>query len=201
MDANQAETLFEEYRDFIKKIVSYKCYKFNIQDENCKDCLQTIYEKLIENNYDRIRKFVGNSSFKTYIGTVVHRLFIDNCIPTPIAQRSKSIDDENAPELPSKDPSSEEQLANKRILSALYACIDEMKKEVMTAEDILIFKMRFIDNLTISEIARRIGKTRHKVDYRINHILDLLRKCLKKTGITEEEFVLYLKNLEKREGK
>ncbi|KJR43186.1 hypothetical protein MCHI_000917 [Candidatus Magnetoovum chiemensis] len=53
MDANQAIALFEEQMDFIKKIVSYKCRKVNIQNEDCKDCLHDVYEGLIWDNYCR----------------------------------------------------------------------------------------------------------------------------------------------------
>lgn len=70
------ETNLKHIEDIIKSV----CWRNNLDRDAAEDFSSHVKLQLIENNYDRIRKFQGKSSFKTYLTVVINRLFIDQLI-------------------------------------------------------------------------------------------------------------------------
>lgn len=70
------ETLDTHYYDLLK-VIRNVCYKHSIEGKDVEDFTSYVVEKLIENDYRRIRAFRGKSSLTTYLYTVVTRLSID----------------------------------------------------------------------------------------------------------------------------
>jgi len=68
------------YKDHLKQIdevIGIICRKHGIAHEEEKDFAQHVHLQLIENDYKKLRAFKGSSSLKTYLHTVISRIFID----------------------------------------------------------------------------------------------------------------------------
>jgi RNA polymerase sigma factor (sigma-70 family) len=68
------------YVDNLKQIneaISIICRKHCMGSDEEKDFAQHVHLQLIENDYKKIRAYKGNSKFKTYLHTVISRIFID----------------------------------------------------------------------------------------------------------------------------
>ncbi len=55
----------------------------------------------------------------------------------------------------------------------------------LSGEERLLLNMRFVDNINISEIARRIKKERREVDRKLKAILRRLRNAIGKVDIED----------------
>ena len=70
----------EYYKDHLKQIneaISIICRKHGMAYDEEKDFAQHVHLQLIENDYKKLRSFKGSSSLKTYLYTVISRIFID----------------------------------------------------------------------------------------------------------------------------
>ena len=68
------------YTDHFKPIneaISIICRKYEMSRDEEKDFAQHVHLQLIENDYKILRAFKGNSCLKTYLHTVISRIFID----------------------------------------------------------------------------------------------------------------------------
>lgn len=68
------------YADNIKQIneaISIICRRYSMTRDDEKDFAQQVHLHLIENDYRKLRAYKGNSSLKTYLYTVISRIFID----------------------------------------------------------------------------------------------------------------------------
>ncbi|MEO5357379.1 MAG: sigma-70 family RNA polymerase sigma factor [Nitrospirae bacterium YQR-1] len=72
-----AEKYLEENLPVIKQAIKSLCAKYDVGGPELQDCTGRVLEKLIEEDYKKIRAYGGRSSFKTYITTVVRCLIID----------------------------------------------------------------------------------------------------------------------------
>ncbi len=70
----------EYYADHIKLIneaICIICRKYGMAFDEEEDFAQHVHLQLIENDYRKLRAYKGNSSLKTYLYTVISRIFID----------------------------------------------------------------------------------------------------------------------------
>jgi len=68
------------YNDHLKQIneaISIICRKHGMARDEEKDFAQHVHLQLIENDYKKLRAYQGSSSLKTYLYTVISRIFID----------------------------------------------------------------------------------------------------------------------------
>ncbi len=68
------------YADHLKQIneaISIICRKHGMTRDEEKDFAQNVHLQLIENDYKKLRAYKGKSSLKTYLYTVISRIFID----------------------------------------------------------------------------------------------------------------------------
>ncbi len=69
--------LFETHYLCVGEILGYISRRHRLTSEDREDFASFTMFKLVENDYARIRKFRGESQFKTYLTVVVQRLFLD----------------------------------------------------------------------------------------------------------------------------
>ncbi len=69
--------LLQYHLDTIRKTIAAICFRHGLTGDGADDFSQEVMEHLIADDYRVFREFSGNSSFRTYIQTVVTRLFID----------------------------------------------------------------------------------------------------------------------------
>lgn len=77
MDCSEAKRLFVSNLTVTNKIIEKYCRMHNVRGNEVDDCRSYVYEKLIDNDYKKIREFKGNSSYKTFITVVITRILID----------------------------------------------------------------------------------------------------------------------------
>ncbi len=68
------------YQDHLKEIneaISIICRKHGMSCDEEKDFAQHVHLQLVEDDYRKLRAYEGRSSLKTYLHTVISRIFID----------------------------------------------------------------------------------------------------------------------------
>ncbi|MEO7963155.1 MAG: sigma-70 family RNA polymerase sigma factor [Gemmatimonadaceae bacterium] len=66
-----------QHLDYIDRTSRYLTRRAGIRSDEADDCVSWIKLRLIENDYAAIRKFRGESGFKTFVTTVVAKLVLD----------------------------------------------------------------------------------------------------------------------------
>jgi RNA polymerase sigma factor (sigma-70 family) len=74
------ESLFVSHLPLIDSIISQVCRRHHLSAGEVEDVSSEIKLRLIERNYEVLRRFQGRSSLRTYLIVVVHRLFLDHRI-------------------------------------------------------------------------------------------------------------------------
>ena len=77
MNSEEAKSLFESNLSMTEEIIRKRCRKYSFDNNLIDEFCSFVYEKLIDNDYKKIRDFKGKSSYKTYITVVISRIFID----------------------------------------------------------------------------------------------------------------------------
>lgn len=73
----RARELFASAYPCIRQIIGYVARRHRLDEEECAEFSSYVTLKLVEKDYARLRKFRGASSLRTYLTTVVQRLFLD----------------------------------------------------------------------------------------------------------------------------
>ncbi len=68
---------FEENLELIYDVIQFVCRKSQLYGEDAEDFQSETLVKLMAEDYLVLRKFQGKSSLKTYLNTVIHRIFQD----------------------------------------------------------------------------------------------------------------------------
>ncbi|MGH7489945.1 MAG: hypothetical protein ACREMY_30715, partial [bacterium] len=71
------ETAFLSLLPTIDRIVSFVCRRNNLGPAEADDFRSLVRLKLIENDYDVLRRYQGRSTLRTYLTVVVQRRFLD----------------------------------------------------------------------------------------------------------------------------
>ena len=71
------EQLFLDHLPLAERLVKFAVRRYHFSPEEAEDFRGKVMEKLIEDDYARIRKWKGKSSLPTFLGTVVNRLALD----------------------------------------------------------------------------------------------------------------------------
>lgn len=69
--------ILEENLSLIENIVRSRCRSHGIFGSDADDFVSMVRLELMEDDYKKIRDFKGRSTFKTYLHTVVSRIFLD----------------------------------------------------------------------------------------------------------------------------
>ena len=73
---NPAE-MYTSHLDLIAQVVRFVCRRNQISDEDAGDFTSHVHLRCLEDDYAIFRKFLGNSSLRTYLVTVIHRWYQD----------------------------------------------------------------------------------------------------------------------------
>lgn len=72
-----AEKLFLNHLDLIDQVIRFVCRRHCVGAEGVEDFESFVKLRFVSDDYRILRSFQGRSSLKTYLVTVVHRLFLD----------------------------------------------------------------------------------------------------------------------------
>jgi RNA polymerase sigma factor (sigma-70 family) len=75
-----AREVFENNLTLIHEVIRHVARRHRLRTEEREDLVSSVLLRLIEDDYKIFRSFRGKSSLRTYLVTVVHRLFLDSRI-------------------------------------------------------------------------------------------------------------------------
>jgi len=238
-------SLIERNIKHIEDTIRSICIRHDIDDEEAEEFAAYVKYRLVEDDYKIIRKFKGISHIKTYLHTVISRIFLDekrkqqgrwrsskkaqNMGEAAVRleeliykynytfdeayevlkinykltldkneaydmalklKRKKAKDikiegEELLVNIPSRGLRPDEALHKKKLIEIqgqIETIIDAMRQR-LSAEDRLILKMRFEDNLKVSVIAKVLMRNRNDIDKGIKSILGELKEGILRKGI------------------
>lgn len=73
----QGRRLFEVHYPLVEELVRFVARRNRLCSDEREDFASYAMLKLVENDYARVRKYRGDSSFRTYLTVVMQRLFLD----------------------------------------------------------------------------------------------------------------------------
>ena len=89
MDKEEAKSFLESNFKIIQGVINKACRRYNLDGGDADEFSSIVYEKLLDDDYKKIRSFGGSSSFSTYITAVISHIFIDTII-RPVKGRWKA---------------------------------------------------------------------------------------------------------------
>jgi RNA polymerase sigma factor for flagellar operon FliA len=72
------EALYLEHRATIERVIAFICRRHRLSLDECEDFSSEVRVRLVENDYEVLRRHQGRSSLATYLTVVVHRLLLDH---------------------------------------------------------------------------------------------------------------------------
>ena len=72
---SDGENFFLANLSLVKRIVAFICARHHLNAAEAQDFESIVYVKLVEDDYARLRKFKQQSSLKSFLFTVIRRLF------------------------------------------------------------------------------------------------------------------------------
>jgi RNA polymerase sigma factor (sigma-70 family) len=76
-ESESGEALFLAELPLIERVIAFVCARHHVWHEEAEDFASYVKLKFIENSYAVLDKFEARSTLKTYLTTVVHRMFLD----------------------------------------------------------------------------------------------------------------------------
>jgi RNA polymerase sigma factor for flagellar operon FliA len=76
-DTPSSDALYLSQRPLIEEVIGFVCRRRSLRGEHAEDFAGHVRLKLVESDYDVLRKFQGRSSLKTYLAVVIERLALD----------------------------------------------------------------------------------------------------------------------------
>jgi len=76
-DASEAERFFLQHLPTIERVIAFVCRRNRVSGAEADDVRSLVQLKLIENDYESLRRFRGQSTLRTYLTVVIQRRFLD----------------------------------------------------------------------------------------------------------------------------
>lgn len=76
-DIPSSDALYLSQRPLIEEVIGFVCRRRGLRGEHAEDFAGHVRLKLVESDYEVLRKFQGRSSLKTYLAVVIERLALD----------------------------------------------------------------------------------------------------------------------------
>lgn len=178
-DRLNPEALFLEHLGWIDKVAALACRKYGMRDTEAEDFASWIKIELTEDDYAVFRNFRGEGELKTYLATVVVRLFHEYVRK----QRGGW-----HPVIVTPDPGAAPSRADERVAAAQTDAqqgVDALVRvlEQLAPEDRIIVKMHFADGRTLAEVARALHLEQKQIYRRLERLRMLLRQSLEAEGV------------------
>lgn len=150
-DERPGETFARLYDEFMPKVFRY--IRFRVNDERVtEDLTSAVFEKGLV-NFSRYN--ADRAAFSTWIFTITRNVVIDHY---RTAGRKRNVPLDEAAELPSKDPSTEEAAEKSAERERLRMCIESLSREEQE-----IIRLKFAGEFNNREIAKILGLSESNV--------------------------------------
>ena len=168
---------FEAFGDLVtlyeKKIYNY-CLRMTNRREDAEDLTQEVFVRV----YKGLKGFQGNSQFSTWIFRIAHNICIDHYrkskFTTVSLNQPKNEEDQREMDLPSEDPTPEEEALRKEQQEFLLKCIGELRLEYKT-----VIILRDIQHHSYEEIAEILDVPLGTVKSHISRARSALREAVR----------------------
>jgi RNA polymerase sigma factor (sigma-70 family) len=161
----------------LERLLKYKGYT-----------LDQAYE-MFQTSYSNLRK---TAPTRDSLEKIVTQLKIKPKVKLVLLDDYDSYNQLTVTETPGDVMVQQELLRNKKRVIEMIAHI----RNKLNPEDKLIIKFRFVDDLSLSEIARRLKTTRYNAAMHLERILSSLKNELIKQGIKKEEMKELIENFD-----
>jgi RNA polymerase sigma factor (sigma-70 family) len=249
--ASTGEELFMANLKMIDQTIAFVARRYHLSSTSSEEFASVVHLKLIQNDYEVLRRFRSQSSFRSYISAVVQHLCLDyrtaqwgKWRPSAEARRlgpqaellerlitrdghthdeaislvnanhmsqgdsvseqelralierlplkpsRQFIDESSLRGLPaSDDPDLESQAEDRsardrelvKVLGDIIATLD--------SDDQTFLRMRFEDNMTTAQMARKLLKDQRSVYQRFKYLMQLMRTKFEERGISEVDII------------
>jgi RNA polymerase sigma factor (sigma-70 family) len=158
---NEETGILLAYYGYIVSVVEYHAKRFDLDHD---DALNFVLDKLAANDYKKIRAYRGESSFKTFITTVVARLIYT--YGRKVGSREKKVG-ELSHDVP--DPNVRNPLEflieveGERFKEKALQCLPGILKN-LTKQEQRIIRMKYEWELKISTVSKTLGISRYRVE-------------------------------------
>lgn len=170
------EVLIRRANPYLYKIG--RAYKYNHED------VQDLMQDTFINAYTNLKKFESRSSFKTWL----IKIMLNNCNRKrqKFSYKNETVSEEkitekSTPMFSSKPSSSEKVVINKELSHVIENAIEHIPEEYR-----MVFTLREINGLSITETAEVLDITEANVKVRLNRAKGMLRKGIE-TMYTPED--------------
>ncbi|NLB40770.1 MAG: sigma-70 family RNA polymerase sigma factor [Clostridiales bacterium] len=168
---------FEAFGELIslyeKKIYNY-CLRMTNRREDAEDLTQEVFVRV----YKALKGFKGNSQFSTWIFRIAHNICIDHYrkskLTTFSLNQPRNEEDQREMDLPSEDPTPEEEALRKEQQEFLLKCIEELRPEYKT-----VIILRDIQHHSYEEIAEILDVPLGTVKSHISRARSALRETVR----------------------
>jgi RNA polymerase sigma factor (sigma-70 family) len=210
--ARGGERQFREALPLIKDVLDLLCRQNCLPGVDEAEFRSLAFGKLIENDYDVLRRFSGKSTLRTFLLVVLQRALLDHRArqwgtwrPSieakrlgPVAVRLEQLIScegmtaEQAIDVLRSRDRVDESAEKLRALASELPPRPHVHADVratvsgLFAEERLILKLRYVDGLTISQIARLLRTDAGRLYRRVERILAQVREQLRERGIDRE---------------
>jgi len=256
------EEIFEANLEDVEAVARSICKRHYIYGKEADDFVSSVKEKLIEDDFRRIRAYRGISTFRAYLHTVISRIYSDqmrkiygryrpsakakslgpvavileclinerhsfdeayeilttnHCISITKKRayeiycklpegkvRGLSIDvgDEELLGIADTKNRPDQMLLNKELLKEkeeVLLTLEKVREKIvksLSEEDRLILKMKFQDDMETPKIAKALNRQTNYVNRRIRNILSMFKREILSKGISEDDAIDVIKDME-----
>jgi|GEM_PF-2066750 len=146
--------------------------------ERAEDFVQDMFVlKLLPDDYALLKRFSAEGYFKAWIKQVQINFVIDLLRKEKVREKK----DPSFFQAPVISP--EEEILIKETMKDLEFCVEQLGPNYR-----LIYKMRFIEELSVEDIAHKLNKTASQVHMLVHHTRKKLRRCLRGRNIDDDIF-------------
>ena len=137
---------------------------FGLPRDRCEDLYQSLFLRLWEDDYRRLRNWSRQGDFASYLTTIVRHLALD-LLRTRAPERENPLPDSDDHDHPCSAAPSQEELA---ALEEQRRIVERIVSRLSDREQIL-YRLRYVEELPYTEIAQELAAT-------VNHVGVLLSR-------------------------
>ncbi|MDD2503201.1 MAG: sigma-70 family RNA polymerase sigma factor [Clostridia bacterium] len=166
-----------------------KIYNYCLRMTNCREDAEDLTQEVFVRVYKNLKGFQGNSRLSTWIFRIAHNICIDHFRKSKFTMVSlnqpKNYEDQREMELPSEDPTPEQEALRKEQQEFLLKSIENLRPEYKT-----VIILRDIQHHSYEEIAEILDVPLGTVKSHISRARTALRTAVRPLLQGDDEYAL-----------